>query len=115
MIIVSLAANLIRENFVEPKVMSRSVDLHPLVVIGLGGMLGGIIGLIVAVPAAAVARSAVLQLRSSGHVDEIAAQARPVGEELLRSDSARRAARWLSVQQLVEEGEEIEKRSSGPE
>ena len=89
MIVVSLAANLILENFVEPKVMSRSVDLHPLVVlvvIALGGMLGGIIGLLIAVPAAAVARSAFLQLRDSGYVDEIAAQARPVGEDLLRPD-----------------------------
>ena len=88
MIVVSLAANLILENFVEPKVMSRSVDLHPivvLVVIALGGMLGGIVGLLVAVPAAAVARSAFLQLRSSGYVDELAAQARPVGENLLGS------------------------------
>ena len=86
MIVVSLAANLILENFVEPKVMSRSVDLHPivvLVVIALGGMLGGIVGLLVAVPVAAVARSAFLQLRSSGYVDELAAQARPVGENLL--------------------------------
>jgi predicted PurR-regulated permease PerM len=90
MIVVSLAANLVLENFVEPKVMSRSVDLHPLmvlVVIARGGMLGGIIGLIVAVPLAAVIRSAFLQLRSAGYVDEIAAQARPVGQELLRSSS----------------------------
>jgi predicted PurR-regulated permease PerM len=88
MIVVSLAANLILENFVEPKVMSRSVDLHPivvLVVLALGGMLGGIVGLLVAVPVAAVARSAFLQLRSSGYVDELAAQARPVGEDLLGS------------------------------
>lgn len=89
MIVVSLAANLLLENFVEPRVMSRSLDLHPvmvLVVLALGGMLGGIVGLLVAVPAAAVARSAFLQLRSSGYVEQIAAQARPVGEGLLRTD-----------------------------
>jgi predicted PurR-regulated permease PerM len=89
MILVSLAANLVLENFVEPRVMSRSVDLHPmmvLVVLALGGLLGGIVGLLVAVPAAAVARSAFLQLRSSGLVDEVAAQARPVGAGLLRTD-----------------------------
>jgi predicted PurR-regulated permease PerM len=89
MIVVSLAANLILENFVEPKVMSQSLDLHPivvLVVLALGGMLGGIIGLLVAVPAAAVARSAFVQLRSSGYVEDLAAQARPVGANLLGTD-----------------------------
>lgn len=74
MIVVSLAANLILENFVEPRVMSHSVDLHPivvLVVLALGGLLGGVIGLLVAVPAAAVARSAVLQVRAARSVDSI--------------------------------------------
>ncbi len=67
-IIVSLAANLILENFVEPRVMSQSLDLHPIVVVvvlALGGLLGGIIGLLVAVPAAAVAKAAFLQIRRS--------------------------------------------------
>ena len=85
MIVVSLAANLLLENFVEPRVMSRSLDLHPImvvVVLALGGMLGGIIGLIVAVPAAAVARSAYLQLRTTGYVDELATKARPVRDGL---------------------------------
>ena len=97
MIVVSLAANLVLENFVEPRVMSRSLDLHPimvLVALALGGLLGGIIGLLVAVPAAAVARSAFLQLRSSGVVDEIAAQARPVGEGLLRTDETSGGSSW---------------------
>ena len=73
-IVVSLAANLILENFVEPRVMSHSVDLHPivvLVVLALGGLLGGIIGLIVAVPAAAVARSAFLQVRGARSANPI--------------------------------------------
>ena len=66
--------------------MGRSLDLHPImvvVVLALGGMLGGIIGLIVAVPAAAVARSAYLQLRTTGYVDELATKARPVHDGLL--------------------------------
>ncbi len=86
MIVVSLAANLLLENFVEPRVMGRSLDLHPItvvVVLALGGMLGGIIGLIVAVPAAAAARSAYLQLRTTGYVDELATKARPVRDGLL--------------------------------
>lgn len=67
-IVVSLAANLILENFVEPRVMGQSLDLHPIVVVvvlALGGLLGGIIGLLVAVPAAAVAKAALLQIRRS--------------------------------------------------
>ena len=89
MIIVSLAANLVLENFVEPRVMSRSVDLHPmvvLIVIALGGMLGGIVGLLIAVPAAAVARSAYLQLRRSGFADGLVDHVRPVGQQFLGRD-----------------------------
>ena len=54
MLVVVLASNLMLENFVEPKVMGRSLDIHPLVVLvvtALGGLLGGIVGLILAVPA----------------------------------------------------------------
>ena len=54
MLVVVLAANLLLENFVEPKVMGRTLDIHPLVVLvvtALGGLLGGIVGLILAVPA----------------------------------------------------------------
>jgi len=31
MLVLVLAANLLLENFVEPKVMSRTLDIHPLV------------------------------------------------------------------------------------
>jgi predicted PurR-regulated permease PerM len=44
MLVVVLAANLLLENFVEPKVMGRTLDIHPLVVLvvtALGGLLGG--------------------------------------------------------------------------
>ena len=54
MLVVVLASNLLLENFVEPKVMGRSLDIHPLVVLvvtALGGLLGGIVGLLLAVPA----------------------------------------------------------------
>ena len=33
MLVVVLAANLLLENFVEPKVMGRTLDIHPLVVL----------------------------------------------------------------------------------
>jgi len=54
---VVLVANLLLENLLEPKVMSGQLQLHPLVVLlatTAGGVIGGIVGLIVAVPATAV-------------------------------------------------------------
>ena len=68
--------------------MGRSVEPYPivvLVVLALGGMLGGIVGLLVAVPAAAVARSASLQLRSARYADGIAAHGRSDDGDLLQS------------------------------
>ena len=72
MLVVVLAANLALENFVEPKVMGRTLDIHPLVVLvvtALGGLLGGIVGLILAVPAWVIAGNAISRLRSRGVVD----------------------------------------------
>ena len=65
MLVVVLAANLVLENFVEPKVMGRTLDIHPLVVLvvtALGGLLGGIVGLILAVPAWVIACNAIARL-----------------------------------------------------
>lgn len=53
MLVVVLAANLVLENIVEPKVMGRTLDIHPLVVLivtAVGGIVGGLVGLILAVP-----------------------------------------------------------------
>ena len=57
------------ENFVEPKVMGRTLDIHPLIVLvvtALGGVIGGIVGLILAVPFFVIARNAIAHLRSRG-------------------------------------------------
>ena len=65
MLAIVLAANLALENFVEPKVMGRTLDIHPLVVLvvtAMGGLLGGIVGLILAVPAWVIASDAVTRL-----------------------------------------------------
>ena len=69
MLVVVLAANLALENFVEPKVMGRTLYIHPLVVLvvtALGGLLGGIVGLILAVPVWVIASDAIKRLRSRG-------------------------------------------------
>jgi predicted PurR-regulated permease PerM len=86
MLVVVLAANLILENFVEPKVMGRSLDIHPLVVLivtALGVLLGGIVGLILAVPFFVIARSGIARLRSSGVVEKVADRAQPTLQHIL--------------------------------
>ncbi len=86
MLLVVLASNLLLENFVEPKVMGRSLDIHPLIVLvvtALGGLLGGIVGLILAVPFFVIARSAIGRLRSAGFFTQMATRAQPTVERIL--------------------------------
>ena len=86
MLIVVLAANLVLENFVEPKVMGKSLDIHPLIVLvatALGGLLGGIVGLILAVPAYVIARTAIERFRNRGIVDMVTDKAQPAVQKLL--------------------------------
>jgi predicted PurR-regulated permease PerM len=86
MLVVVLASNLVLENFVEPKVMGRSLDIHPLIVLvvtALGGLLGGIVGLILAVPAWVIARDAISRARSRGMLEQVAARAQPTVQHLL--------------------------------
>jgi predicted PurR-regulated permease PerM len=86
MLVIVLASNLLLENFVEPKVMGRTLDIHPLVVLvvtALGGLLGGIVGLILAVPAWVIAGDALKRLRSQGVVQRAAQLAEPHVKALL--------------------------------
>jgi predicted PurR-regulated permease PerM len=86
MLVIVLASNLILENFVEPKVMGRTLDIHPLVVLvvtALGGILGGIVGLILAVPAWVIATNAFAYLRSRGILERAAEKAQPAVQHLL--------------------------------
>ena len=86
MLVVVLAANLLLENFVEPKVMGRTLDIHPLVVLvvtALGGLLGGIVGLILAVPLTVIAGDAVGRLRSRGFFKQVADRAQPTVQKML--------------------------------
>jgi putative heme transporter len=87
MLVVVLAANLLLENFVEPKVMGRTLNIHPLIVLivtALGGIVGGIVGLILAVPAAVIAGDAVGRLRSQGFFERVAERADPTVQRMLR-------------------------------
>ncbi len=86
MLVVVLAANLLLENFIEPKVMGRTLDIHPLIVLvvtALGGVIGGIVGLILAVPFFAIARNAIARLRSRGVVKQVADRAKPAVRHIL--------------------------------
>ena len=72
MLVVVVASNLLLENFVEPRVMGRTLDIHPLVVLvvtALGGFLFGIVGLILAVPFTVIAGNAVGRLRAKGFLE----------------------------------------------
>ena len=86
MLVVVLVANLVLENFVEPKVMGRTLDIHPLIVLvvtALGGLVGGIVGLILAVPATVIAANAFSRLRSGGFIDKVTDRARPTMRRVL--------------------------------
>lgn len=53
-----IAANVLLENLLEPRVMSGRLSIHPLVVLvatTAGGVVGGIVGLVLALPATAIA------------------------------------------------------------
>ena len=87
MLVVVLAANLLLENFIEPKVMGRTLNIHPLIVLivtALGGVIGGIVGLILAVPLYAIARNAIARLRSRGVVKQVADRAKPTVQRILK-------------------------------
>ena len=86
MLVVVLASNLALENLVEPKVMGHTLDIHPLVVLvvtALGGLLGGIVGLMLAVPVWVIATTGIARLRSTGLVEQAADRAQPTLQHLL--------------------------------
>ena len=72
MLVVLLAANLLLENLVEPKVMGHQLQIHPIVVLvvtAIGGIVGGIVGLVLAVPFTVIITGGFEQLRSRGYVE----------------------------------------------
>lgn len=61
MLVAVFAANLVVENFIEPKIMGQRLGIHPLAVLlvtAAGGVLGGLIGLMVAVPIFLIGKAA---------------------------------------------------------
>ncbi len=65
MLAVALTANLLIENLVEPAVTGRTLHVHPLVVLlvtTVGGIVGGLVGLVMAVPLTVIAAKAIPRL-----------------------------------------------------
>jgi putative heme transporter len=86
MLVIVLASNLLLENLVEPRVMGRTLDIHPVVVLivtALGGFLAGIVGLILAVPFTVIAANAIGRLRSRGFFRVVADRAEPTVRGML--------------------------------
>ena len=86
MLLVVLAANLLLENFVEPRVMGRTLDIHPMLVIivtALGGFLFGIVGLLLAVPFTVIAGNGIGRLRERGFFRVVADRAQPAVQKML--------------------------------
>lgn len=72
MLLVVLVANLLVENMVDPHVTGRALRIHPLVVLLLttaGGVLGGLLGLMMAVPITLIAVRAVTYFRAAFESD----------------------------------------------
>ena len=72
MLSVALAANLLIENLVEPAVTGRTLQVHPLVVLlvtTIGGIVGGLVGLVMAVPLTVIAAKALPRLGRVVRVD----------------------------------------------
>lgn len=86
MLVVVLGSNLVLENVVEPKVMGRTLQIHPLFVLlltALGGAAGGLVGLVLAVPLALIAGRAVVRFGSPAFTRSMAGRATATLEELL--------------------------------
>jgi putative heme transporter len=87
MLVAVIAANLVLENFVEPKVMSDKLDIHPMAVLlvtALGGLVGGIVGLILAVPLWVITLNAMGRLRRAGFFGRVKDRAEPTARHMLQ-------------------------------
>jgi predicted PurR-regulated permease PerM len=72
MLVVVLVANLVVENMVDPLVTGRTLRIHPLLVLiitTIGGVLGGLVGLMMAVPITVIAVRLIGYFRAAFDVD----------------------------------------------
>lgn len=81
---IVLACNLLLENVLEPRIMSERLRIHPLLVLvatTAGGVIGGIVGLVLAVPVTVITLDLLQRLHRLG----VFTAARSKSEPLLRS------------------------------
>jgi predicted PurR-regulated permease PerM len=86
MLAVVLTCNLLLENVLEPMIMSDKLSIHPLVVLlatTFGGIVGGMVGLILAVPVAVLVIDLVRRLRAAGVSARIPQQVRSLQDRML--------------------------------
>ncbi len=79
---IVMVAQLGLENLLEPRLLGSSLNIHPLTVLlatTFGGLVGGMIGLILAAPALAIGKDLVNELRDVGFFDD-ATETPPRGE-----------------------------------
>jgi predicted PurR-regulated permease PerM len=73
-----MAAQLVLENLLEPKLLGSSLAMHPLTILlatTLGGMVAGIVGLILAAPVLAIGLDLYRELKEIGFFDETEVEA----------------------------------------
>ncbi len=80
MLAIVLVANLLLENLLEPRIMSGRLKIHPLLVLlatTAGGVIGGIVGLILAVPVTVVTIDLLSRLRRLGALSAARSRVEP--------------------------------------
>ncbi|MBX5436653.1 MAG: AI-2E family transporter, partial [Alicyclobacillaceae bacterium] len=68
-ILVNVIVQQCEGNLISPQIMGRTLNLHPMAIVAallLGGEIGGVLGLVVAVPALAVGKVVWLHVRGGG-------------------------------------------------
>lgn len=91
MLAIVLACNLLLENLLEPKIMSGRLSIHPLMVLiatTAGGMIGGIVGLVLAVPVTVVAIDLFKRLRRLEVLSSARSRVEPALRKAVSGDSA---------------------------
>ena len=88
MLAIVLVCNLLLENVLEPRIMGERLRIHPLLVLiatGAGGVIGGIVGLILAVPVTVISLDLLRRLNRLGVFSEARARTEPLLRDALSS------------------------------
>ena len=95
MLAIVLAANLLLENLLEPRIMSGRLKIHPLLVLiatTAGGVIGGIVGLILAVPVTVLTIDLFGRLRRIGALSAARSRVEPALRKAVSGENAQESA-----------------------